>query len=188
MSRFLLSFNSLIISVQPLLSVAGRRRGITNPFTLSLLWALLVWENPSVSFVSLRLDFFPAAHWWFLSCLASLSRGPPMLEAPTYGAPPVASTTPGQSVREYRYLPKTLFLFIYSPGLTNRSYPAPRLNFIPSQPIDNKIDPQMSAIKNSLASLKEATALAERIPSISPLAGALLQVLTMRNVSIRLHS
>jgi len=41
----------------------------------------------------------------------------------------------------------------------------------------------MSAIKDSLASLKQATALAERIPYISPLAGVLLQALTIQNES-----
>ena len=119
------------------------------------------------------------------SCLASLSRGSPTLEAPTYGVPPVACTTPGRLVREYRYFPKLDF---FSLGLTNRSYPAPRPNFISSEQIDNKVDPPMSAIKDSLASLKEATSLSERIPSISPLAGVLLQTLTMRNVSVRLLS
>ena len=99
----------------------------------------------------------------------------------------MAGTTPGRLVREYRYLPKFHFLSL-SPRLTNRSYLAPQPNSIPSEQIDNKFDPPMGAIKDSLASLKEATALAERIPYISPLAGVLLQALTMRNVSVRLLS
>lgn len=69
-------------------------------------------------------------------------------------------------------------------GLTNKSYPAPHLKFISSEQINKAIDPQISAIKNSLVSLKEATALSERIPYLSPLAGALLQALTMQNVSV----
>ena len=78
--------------------------------------------------------------------------------------------------------------FTLSLGLTNRFYPAPHLDFISSEQIPNKIDPSMSAIKDSLVSLKEATTLAERIPPIPPLAGVLLQALTMRNVSFRLLS
>jgi len=81
-----------------------------------------------------------------------------MPEAPIYGVSSVAGTTPGQSV-------------------------PPHLNFIPSKQINNTIDPQMSAIKDSLASLKGDTALTERIPYLSPLAGALLQALTMQNES-----
>ena len=76
----------------------------------------------------------------------------------------------------------------FSERLTNRSYPAPHSNFISSKQINNTIDPQMSAIKDSLASLKGATALTERIPYLSPLAGALLQALTMQDVSVRLLS
>ena len=108
-----------------------------------------------------------------------------MLEAPTCGVPPVADTTPDQVVREYQYSQMWIFLTL---ELTNRSYPAPHLDSISSGQIPNKIDPSMSAIKDSLASLKEATTLAERIPSISPLAGVVLQALTMRNVSFRLLS
>jgi hypothetical protein len=83
-------------------------------------------------------------------------------------------------------IPKTRFSL--SLGLINRSYPASHLNFISSKQINNTIDPQLSAIKDSLASLKGATDLTERIPYLSPLAGALLQALTMQNVSVRLLS
>ena len=44
----------------------------------------------------------------------------------------------------------------------------------------------MSAIEASLAALKEASALASRIPFIAPVAGLLLQTLTMRDASVPL--
>jgi len=44
----------------------------------------------------------------------------------------------------------------------------------------------MSAIEASLAALKEASALAHRIPFIAPVAGLLLQALTMRDASVPL--
>jgi hypothetical protein len=46
----------------------------------------------------------------------------------------------------------------------------------------------MSAIETSLAALKEASALAGKIPFISPVAGLLLQALTMRDASVPLIS
>jgi hypothetical protein len=46
----------------------------------------------------------------------------------------------------------------------------------------------MSAIQASLAALKEASALAAKIPFIAPVAGLLLQALTMRDVSDSLLS
>jgi hypothetical protein len=42
----------------------------------------------------------------------------------------------------------------------------------------------MSAIQTSLAALKEGSAFAAKIPFIAPIAGLLLQVLTMRDVSV----
>jgi len=44
----------------------------------------------------------------------------------------------------------------------------------------------MGAIKDSLASLKDATVLAGRISYISPVAGHLLEALTVQNVCVRL--
>jgi hypothetical protein len=44
----------------------------------------------------------------------------------------------------------------------------------------------MSAIETSLTVLKEASALAVKIPYISPVAGLLLQAITMRDVSVPL--
>ena len=44
----------------------------------------------------------------------------------------------------------------------------------------------MGAIEVSLAALKEATALTAKIPFIAPVAGLLLQALTMRDASILL--
>jgi hypothetical protein len=46
----------------------------------------------------------------------------------------------------------------------------------------------MSAIEVSLAALKEASALAGRIPFIAPVAGLLLQAITMRDASVPLLS
>ena len=46
----------------------------------------------------------------------------------------------------------------------------------------------MDVIKDSLASLKEATSLSRRISYIPAVAGLLLQVLTMQDVSVRLFS
>ena len=43
----------------------------------------------------------------------------------------------------------------------------------------------MGAIEASLAALSAASALAAKVPFISPVAGLLLQALTMRNVSVR---
>ena len=42
----------------------------------------------------------------------------------------------------------------------------------------------MSMIETSLATLKEASSFAESIPYISPVAGLLLQALTMREASV----
>jgi hypothetical protein len=46
----------------------------------------------------------------------------------------------------------------------------------------------MGAIETSLAALKEASALAGKIPFIAPIAGLLLQALTMRDASVPLLS
>jgi hypothetical protein len=46
----------------------------------------------------------------------------------------------------------------------------------------------MSAIETSLAALKEASTLAAKIPFIGPVAGLLLQALTIRGVSLSLLS
>jgi hypothetical protein len=46
----------------------------------------------------------------------------------------------------------------------------------------------MSGIEVSLSALREASALAARIPYISSVAGLLLQALTIRDASIRLSS
>jgi hypothetical protein len=43
----------------------------------------------------------------------------------------------------------------------------------------------MNTIQTSLEALKEASALIEKIPYISPVAGLLLQMLNMRDASIR---
>jgi hypothetical protein len=52
-----------------------------------------------------------------------------------------------------------------------------------SEAIGSIGDMTMSAIETSLAVLKEASSLAEHIPYISPVAGLLLQALTMRGES-----
>ena len=45
-------------------------------------------------------------------------------------------------------------------------------------------DVAMSAIQTSLAALKEGSALAAKLPYIAPIAGLLLQALTMRDVCV----
>ena len=57
-----------------------------------------------------------------------------------------------------------------------------------SEPIGGTGDTAMSAIETSLAALKEASALAGKIPFIAPVAGLLLQALTMRDASVPLIS
>jgi len=52
-----------------------------------------------------------------------------------------------------------------------------------SETIGGTGDVAMSAIETSLAALKEASAFAGKIPYISPVAGLLLQALTMRDAS-----
>lgn len=46
----------------------------------------------------------------------------------------------------------------------------------------------MGTVETTLAALKEASALAGKIPYIAPVAGLLLQVLTMRDASVRILS
>ncbi|KAH9990498.1 hypothetical protein BJV77DRAFT_963347 [Russula vinacea] len=55
------------------------------------------------------------------------------------------------------------------------------LNPASSQPIGGAGDTAMGAIEASLAALSAASALAAKVPFISPVAGLLLQALTMRN-------
>ncbi|KAI0293884.1 hypothetical protein B0F90DRAFT_1919880 [Multifurca ochricompacta] len=50
-----------------------------------------------------------------------------------------------------------------------------------SEPIGGSVDVAMTTIETSLAALKEASSLMSKIPYISPVAGLLLQVLTMRD-------
>ncbi|KAI0289687.1 P-loop containing nucleoside triphosphate hydrolase protein, partial [Multifurca ochricompacta] len=50
-----------------------------------------------------------------------------------------------------------------------------------SEPIGGSVDVAMTTIETSLAALKEASSLMAKIPYISPVAGLLLQVLTMRD-------
>jgi hypothetical protein len=49
-------------------------------------------------------------------------------------------------------------------------------------------DVAMSAIQTSLTALQEGSALAANLPYIAPIAGVLLQVLTMRDVRVTLIS
>ncbi|KAI0297526.1 hypothetical protein B0F90DRAFT_897521 [Multifurca ochricompacta] len=57
-----------------------------------------------------------------------------------------------------------------------------------SEPIGEGGGVVMSTIETSLAALKEASSLAANIHYIAPIAGLLLQVLTMRDVSVHLLS
>lgn len=56
-----------------------------------------------------------------------------------------------------------------------------------SKPIGGVGDITMGTVETTLAALKEASALAGKIPYIAPVAG-LLQVLTMRDASVRILS
>ncbi|KAI0295041.1 hypothetical protein B0F90DRAFT_1820769 [Multifurca ochricompacta] len=58
------------------------------------------------------------------------------------------------------------------------SQPVPIHSF---EPIGGSVDVAITTIETSLAALKEASSLMSRIPYISPVAGLLLQVLTMRD-------
>jgi hypothetical protein len=68
-----------------------------------------------------------------------------------------------------------------------RPYSATHLIPASSDLIGGTADTAMSAIEASLAALKEASALASRIPFIAPVAGLLLQTLTMRDASVQWH-
>lgn len=72
--------------------------------------------------------------------------------------------------------------FIYPTHLATQPNPAS------SGQIGGRGDTAMSAIELSLAALKEASALAGRIPFIAPVAGLLLQAITMRDASVPLLS
>ena len=72
--------------------------------------------------------------------------------------------------------------------LIDRSYLATHLNPASSGAIGGPGDTAMGAIEASLAALKEASALAKKIPFIAPVAGLLLQALTMRDASVPLLS
>jgi len=74
------------------------------------------------------------------------------------------------------------FYFLW---LIDGPYTAIRPDPASSEPIGGAGDISMSAIETSLAVLKEASALAATIPYISPVAGLLLQALTMRDASVR---
>ncbi len=95
---------------------------------------------------------------------------------------PAPYTRAYQPIREY-YHPT---LSSFSLKIIARPYPATRLIPVSSDPIGGTADTAMSAIEASLAALKEASALAHRIPFIAPVAGLLLQALTMRDASVPL--
>ncbi|KAI0294129.1 hypothetical protein B0F90DRAFT_1670590 [Multifurca ochricompacta] len=75
---------------------------------------------------------------------------------------------------------KTLRRIFHASSRSDQSVSA-GLNPISSEPIGEGGGVAMSAIETSLAALKEASSLAGKIPYISPVAGLLLQVLTMRD-------
>ena len=54
----------------------------------------------------------------------------------------------------------------------------------PASPIDTHDDITMSAIQTSLAVLMAGSSLASKLPFIAPIAGLLLQALTMRDVRV----
>ena len=77
---------------------------------------------------------------------------------------------------------------VISTQLIDRLHPAARRNPASSELIGGRGATAISAIETSLAALKEASALAGKIPFIAPVAGLLLQALTMRDASIPLLS
>jgi hypothetical protein len=95
---------------------------------------------------------------------------------------PAPYTRAYQPVREYYHS----FLSSFSLKIIARPYPATRLIPASSDPIGGTADTAMSAIEASLAALEEASALAGSIPFIAPVAGLLLQALTMRDASVPL--
>ena len=67
-------------------------------------------------------------------------------------------------------------------------YSATRLDPVSSEQIDGVLDIGVSAVETSLAAMKEANALIEKIPWYSPVAGLILQALAMREASLRILS
>jgi hypothetical protein len=97
---------------------------------------------------------------------------------------PASSANLNRPTREH-------FCLLYSTcfvRLIDRSYLATHLNPASSGQNGGRGDAAMSAIEASLAALKEASALAKKIPFIGPVAGLLLQALTMRDASLPLLS
>jgi hypothetical protein len=76
------------------------------------------------------------------------------------------------------------FKLTFSSGSSIEPQEAAHLDSTSSQPIEGTGDSAMSAIETSLAALSVASALATKLPFISPVAGLLLQALTMRGVSV----
>ena len=81
---------------------------------------------------------------------------------------------------------QSVSIFLYLPllYLIKLPYEAGTLNPAPSEPIGGGGALAMSSIETSLTVLKEASSLAVKIPCISPIAGLLLQAITMRGVSV----
>jgi hypothetical protein len=79
-----------------------------------------------------------------------------------------------------KYCPRTTiisFADLFWPGDTT-------VTLGPVSQIDTQDDIAMSAIQTSLAVLQQGSSLATQLPFIAPIAGLLLQALTMRDVRI----
>ncbi|KAI0289562.1 hypothetical protein BC826DRAFT_601651 [Russula brevipes] len=77
-------------------------------------------------------------------------------------------------------LKKTIRRFLPASD-TTVNWPVPtHLNPVSSGPIGGGVDATISAIETSLAALKETSSLMAKVPWISPVAGLILQALTMR--------
>jgi hypothetical protein len=77
-----------------------------------------------------------------------------------------------------------IILLIISPHSLSFSLQAEIPNPVSSGQTGGHGDVAMNAIQTSLAVLKDGSALVTNVPYISPIAGLLLQTLTMRDVSI----
>ena len=77
-----------------------------------------------------------------------------------------------------------IMLLIISPHSLSLSLLAENPSPVSSGQTGGRSDVAMNAIQTSLATLKDGSALVANVPYISPIAGLLLQILTMRDVSI----
>jgi hypothetical protein len=73
-------------------------------------------------------------------------------------------------------------------SLINLDFPCPFLNPVSSEQTPEQFDRSVSAIKDTLTYLMDATVLTDKISYLPEVANRLLQALTIQDVSIRLFS